>query len=146
MNKILKTFWIVSLGLALTGNSVFLLPTYASGSPFTAICAPQEQQNLKTSPTTPGTSPLCTGTSTHNPIITGKNGSAGVIDDVADIISIIAGITAIIIIIVGGIMYILSGGDSQKINQAKDTILFAIIGLAVIAVARLIIGFVIGKV
>jgi hypothetical protein len=57
----------------------------------------------------------------------------------------VAGAVAVIIIIMGGIRYITSTGDSGRIKAAKDTILYAVIGLVVIIVAREIVGFVIGQ-
>jgi hypothetical protein len=56
-----------------------------------------------------------------------------------------AGLVAVIFLIIGGIRYITSTGDSQRIKAAKDTILYAIIGLVVVIVARAIVGFVAGS-
>jgi hypothetical protein len=44
---------------------------------------------------------------------------------------IIAGIISIIMVIIGGYWYTLSAGDPQKVKKAKDTILYAIIGLVI---------------
>jgi hypothetical protein len=43
-------------------------------------------------------------------------------------------------------MYITSGGDSSKVSSAKDTVLYAAIGLVVVVLARTIIVFVVGKI
>jgi hypothetical protein len=64
---------------------------------------------------------------------------------VANLLSLIVGIAAVIMIIVGGIKYILSSGDSSNVNSAKNMIIFAIVGLVVVAVSRSIIGFVVSK-
>ena len=53
-----------------------------------------------------------------------------------------AGIIAVIMIIVGGIMYSLSAGDSKKAATAKDTILYAVIGLVITLLAGAIVNFV----
>lgn len=58
---------------------------------------------------------------------------------------VVAGALAVIFVIVGGIRYSLSGGDSSKIAGAKNTILYAVIGLAVTIFAFAITNFVIGK-
>jgi len=55
------------------------------------------------------------------------------------LIAAISGFVAVIIIIIAGIQYMTSGGDPQKINKAKDTILFAAIGIIVVVLARIII-------
>lgn len=57
---------------------------------------------------------------------------------------IAAGI-AVIVVIVGGLSYVLSNGDPQKAAKAKDTILYAVIGLAVAVLATTVVGFVFGR-
>ena len=57
----------------------------------------------------------------------------------------VAGAIAVIIIVIGGIRYITSTGDSSRIKAAKDTILYAVIGLVVVIIARAIVGFVAGS-
>ncbi len=54
-----------------------------------------------------------------------------------------AGVISVIMIIVGGIMYALSAGDSGKAGKAKDTILYSVIGLAITMLAYAIVNFVI---
>lgn len=56
-----------------------------------------------------------------------------------------AGIIAVIMIIVGGLMYSLSAGDSKKAGTAKDTILYAVIGLVITLLASAIVNFVLGR-
>ncbi len=56
-----------------------------------------------------------------------------------------AGIVAVISIILAGIFYAISGGDPSKVKFAKDTILYALIGLVVVMMAFLITNFVIGQ-
>lgn len=57
---------------------------------------------------------------------------------------IIAGIIAVIMIIIGGYWYVLSGGDPQRTKKAKDTILYAVVGLMISVSAWIIIEFIIG--
>ena len=56
---------------------------------------------------------------------------------------IVAGIVAVIAIIIGGVRYATSGGEASNIKAAKDTILYAVIGLVVIIMAAAITDFVI---
>lgn len=65
---------------------------------------------------------------------------------VINIFSIIVGVAAVIMIIIGGLRYIISGGDSGNVTSAKNTILYAIIGLVVVALAQFIVRFVLGRV
>ena len=57
---------------------------------------------------------------------------------------IIAGMIAVIMIIIGAYWYILSAGDPQKVKKAKDTILYAVVGLIISISAWAIIEFIIG--
>ncbi len=61
---------------------------------------------------------------------------------VVNIISIIVGFVAVVMIIWGGMKYVTSGGESGKITSAKNTIMYALIGLVVVALAQFIVRFV----
>jgi hypothetical protein len=62
-----------------------------------------------------------------------------------DLFSLVVGIIAVIMIIIGGVKYITSGGDAGNVTGAKNTILYAIIGLIVVALAQTIVYFVLDK-
>ncbi len=62
------------------------------------------------------------------------------------ILQIIAGVMAVIYIIIAGLRYITSNGDSGKISSAKNAIIFACIGIAVVALSEVIIQFVLNRV
>ncbi len=62
-----------------------------------------------------------------------------------DIFSLVVGIAAIIMIIVSGLKFIISGGESSNINAARSTLLYAVIGLVVVALAQFIVRFVLAK-
>ena len=62
-----------------------------------------------------------------------------------NLFSAIVGIIAVVMIIVGGIQYITSGGDSGNVTKAKNTILYAVVGLVVVALAQVIVQFVLGR-
>lgn len=65
---------------------------------------------------------------------------------VINIFSIVVGVIAVVMIIIGGLKYITSGGDSGNVSGAKNTILYAIIGLVVVALAQIIVRFVLQRV
>lgn len=77
------------------------------------------------------------------------SGGTGRINDIItqaiNIFSIIVGIVAVIMIIVGGFKYITSGGDSGNISSAKNTIIYAVIGLVIVALAQFLVQFVLDK-
>ncbi len=64
---------------------------------------------------------------------------------VVNILSVVVGIVAVIMIIYGGFRYITSGGESGNVSGAKNTLLFAIVGLVIVALAQVIVHWVIGS-
>lgn len=68
-----------------------------------------------------------------------------IIKTVINIFSLIIGAIAVIMIIVGGLRYITSSGDSANVQAAKNTILYAIVGIIVVVFAQTIVRFVIAK-
>lgn len=64
---------------------------------------------------------------------------------IINIISVIIGVIAVIMIIWGGFKYITSGGAQDKVKSAKDTLLYAIIGLIIVALAQVIVRFVLSN-
>lgn len=66
------------------------------------------------------------------------------IKTVINILLFLIGIIAVVAIIIGGIRYTTSNGDSGAIKSAKDTILYAVIGLIVAIMSYAIVNFVVG--
>lgn len=69
-----------------------------------------------------------------------------IIKTVIDIFSLVVGVVSVIMIIIGGLKYITSGGDSGNVSGAKNTILYAIVGLVIVALAQIIVRFVLNRV
>ncbi len=69
-----------------------------------------------------------------------------VVADVLNIVYAVAAFAAIIVIIVGGIRYTSSNGDSNGIQTAKNTIMYAVVGLIVVIIAAAITNFVVAMV
>lgn len=72
-------------------------------------------------------------------------GPTGLITRIVSLLSIVVGVAAVLMIIVGGVRYVLSSGDSQNIEGAKNAILYAVIGLVVSIFAQGIVIFVLNK-
>ncbi len=68
-----------------------------------------------------------------------------VAQNIVKIFSIIVGAVSVIMIIYGGFRYITSGGDSGRVGNAKNTLIYAIIGLIIVALAQLIMHFVLNQ-
>lgn len=56
------------------------------------------------------------------------------------------GVISVIMIIIGGIRYALSGGEGDNTKAAKDTILFAVVGLVIALLSYAIVNFVLGRI
>lgn len=76
------------------------------------------------------------------------SGSADELPDriktIVNIMLFLLGAIAVIMIIIGGIRYTTSNGDASSVKGAKDTILYAVIGLVVAILAYAIVNFVLG--
>jgi hypothetical protein len=75
----------------------------------------------------------------------GAKDANDLIKNVINIFSLVVGIVAVIMIIVAGFRYITSGGNDGNVSTAKNTILYAVIGLIVVALAQIIVRFVLAK-
>lgn len=65
-----------------------------------------------------------------------------VIRTALNVFSVIVGAIAVVMIIVGGFRYVASGGRQESVSGAKNTILYALIGLVIVALAQIIVQFV----
>lgn len=66
----------------------------------------------------------------------------GIVKLIINIFSMVVGLIAVIMVIVAGMKYITSGGDSSKVASAKNALIYAIIGLVIVALAQVIVRFV----
>jgi hypothetical protein len=87
-------------------------------------------------------SAVCTDKQSKSNPLTGKD---GLLLKITNIIAVIAGIAAVIIIILSGLRMVTSGGSSEDVAGARRSIIYALIGLVVIVVARTLIGYVLGR-
>jgi hypothetical protein len=72
-------------------------------------------------------------------------GSSGTITDiihsVINVLTILGGAAAVIMVIIGGFRYITSAGNPEQAKSARSTITYAIVGLVIIALAQIIVHF-----
>jgi hypothetical protein len=73
-------------------------------------------------------------------------GDAGIITTVTNILLFVAGALAVIMLIWGGIRYTISGGNTANVTAAKNTILYAIVGLIVAFLAFAAVNWVLGAI
>lgn len=67
------------------------------------------------------------------------------INTIINLLSWIIGVIAVIMIIFGGFKFVTSSGDSGKVSSARQTIIYALVGLVIVALAQTVVKFVIGQ-
>jgi len=64
------------------------------------------------------------------------------IRSIINVLSAIAGTAAVIMIIVGGFRYVTSAGNAESTKSARNTIIYAVVGLVIVAMAQIVVHFV----
>ncbi|PIZ61590.1 hypothetical protein COY17_04165 [Candidatus Saccharibacteria bacterium CG_4_10_14_0_2_um_filter_52_9] len=135
----IKNYWLIaSITLALTVPAV--VPAMASAATSAAPAAGCRGISNDiaggANSATGGNDINCKDANVNN------GGIAKIGRSIVNILSLIVGIVAVIMIIFGGFRYITSGGDSGKVGNAKNTLIYAMVGLAIAALAQILIRFV----
>lgn len=131
MKKIVKLSVLVIIGLF---SFTLLSPatTFAAGSTgYADVCSQDVPQGVKDAAGCPGNS---------------NSDLPTVIQNILNAIIAVAGIVSVVFIIIGGIQYTTSAGDPGKTKKAKDTILYALIGLIICALSFAIVNFTISRI
>ena len=82
------------------------------------------------------------GTLANNPDQCNDDDLNDIIKTIINTIIFVVGMVAVIMIILGGVNYATSQGDTTKVKKGKDTILYGIIGLVIAILAFAIVNFV----
>jgi hypothetical protein len=72
-------------------------------------------------------------------------GETGTFRTITNVMLYLVGAISVIMLIIGGIRYVVSGGDSTAVQGAKNTILYAIVGIVVSILAYAVVSFVISS-
>lgn len=72
-------------------------------------------------------------------------GTTGIFTTISNIMLFIVGAISVIMVVIGGLRYVISGGNTTNVAAAKNTILYAVVGLIVALLAYAIINFVISS-
>ena len=75
----------------------------------------------------------------------GGGSVSSLVSTIVSILSYVVGVASIIMIIFGGFRMITSNGDSTAMANGRNTIIYALIGLAIAAMAQLLVHFVLAK-
>ena len=73
-------------------------------------------------------------------------GNNGVFTRITNTALLIIGLVSVVMLLYGGLRYIISGGDNKKVTDAKNTVLYAIIGLIIAILAYAIVNFVLNAI
>jgi Type IV secretion system pilin len=121
------------LAVTLLSLCLFAVPLQATAfDPFGGhICDAAQSQSA-----------VCQSKTTQDPI----TGSDGALAHITNIVAILAGMAGVIVVIVGALRYITSGGNPENVEKAKNTVIGALIGIAVVVLARFLIDFVLGNI
>lgn len=76
----------------------------------------------------------------------GQSDVMGIVKNIINLLLTAIGVISVIMIIVGGINFALSNGDAQKVTKARNTILYAVIGLIVAIFSYAIVDFAFNRV
>lgn len=100
--------------------------------------------------------------STHDAIQCGVSGASGnsntaptpkqstdnfnhLLTTILNLLSVAVGIAAVLMIVLGGLKFVTSAGNAEKAKSARSTLLYAVIGLVIVALAQIIVQFVLNK-
>lgn len=122
---------LAAIVLTITGSLAVAVPCFAgSAETKEAACAAAYGQ----------------GTADYNKCMNGSttDGVLAKVKDILNVVFLVVGILAVIMIIVGGVFMMISAGDPGKIKRAKDTIMYSVIGLIITLLAFAIVNFVVG--
>lgn len=125
-SRLRKISLIAALLFAMVGLPVMVPQLAGAQANEQAVCEGSGGTWSGTSCTTPGSTRTVTGT----------------IADVGNILIFIVGAVSVLMLIIGGLRYAVSGGDQNAISAAKNTILYAIIGAVVAVASYAIVNFV----
>ena len=142
---------IKKVAIALQASVMALSVTTASIVGIMVSTAPA----FATTPTVCDTSAIGSTSTTGDPLGAGANcskggsqktnlfGTGGIFTVAANTLIFLIGAIAVIYLIIGGLRYVTSGGDSKAVTAAKDTILYAIIGIVVAVISFALVSFVV---
>lgn len=74
-----------------------------------------------------------------------EDGLLNIVQTIINVIIGVVGIIAVVMMIVGGISFITSQGDTNKVTKARNTILYGVVGLIVALLAFAIVNFVLSS-
>jgi hypothetical protein len=115
---IIKITYVLAILIGLN-TTIFIAPAFATGASQKVACNTLNSINP---------SEGC-----------GSTGLDGVITAIVNLLSVIVGIVSVVMLVVGGLKFITSGGDANAVSSAKSTVIYALVGLLIVALAQTIV-------
>ena len=125
-----------ALGSLLVGSVLALVAVFSPLAPATFAACDATDQSIQ------GGVNCAQGNSSNQTLF----GSNSIFTTIVNVLLFVIGAISVIMLIIGGIRYTLSGGDSGSVTAAKNTIMYAIIGLVIAFLAFAIVNWVLGAV
>lgn len=126
----LQTIILLATAELLVLFAVFGSPALASTNPFGGVDCSQASG-----------SPVCSKQG-GDPL----TGSNGVIVKAAKLVAIVGGFIAVVVMVLAGIQFTISRGDSAATNKARETMIYAAVGLIVIVFSEQLITYIVSRV
>lgn len=124
IQRFVKIITAAMMALAITGISANL-----------AYAADPLAESCKVDPT----APICQSVSSSKPLFGANSFWTNLINTMIYVI----GAISVLMIVIGGLRYTISGGDSGQTKSAKDTIIYAVVGVVIAILSYVILNFVV---
>jgi hypothetical protein len=134
---------ILSLGYIL---ALAMPATVAVGAGTVYAATPAEQQQINSNLCKGSNLDLSSSAASCNDQANAGQSFTDIIKKVINILSVLIGAIAVVMIIIGGFRYVTSAGNAEGTKAARNTILYALVGLIVVALAQIIVHFVLNSV
>jgi hypothetical protein len=131
---------IANLGKKIALSLQAMVLAFGFGAASLAVAAPAMAANNCTDELTIQNGAECAKANSAKDNLFAPN---GVFSIVANTLIFLVGAVAVIYLIIGGVRYVVSSGDSKAVESAKNTILYAIIGIVVAVISFALVSFVI---
>lgn len=119
---------------------LLIVPALALGvSMFTPVAQPAAAQSIQEGVE------AARGDNAETCLFTSDTCANGIFTTIVNILLFIIGAISVIMLVIGGIRYTVSAGDSSAVTGAKNTILYAIVGLVIAFLAYAIVNWVLGS-
>ena len=135
MIKKIKTLILSLSSVFVVAAPLALAPSVSAADIQNSLCSGASTLQVSTAPASECQNTTGEGVSKFNKLLT----------EIINVFSVIVGIVAVLMIVYAGFRYITSSGADAKVKDAKNTVLYAIIGLVIVALAQLIVKFVLNK-